>query len=121
MNSTNSINIEDCWTILDNYFYNKGLVKHQIDSYDEFICENINKIIESSPPIIIDIPISGTLKNKSSLELNSRSSRFALQNSLGENEQLSGTGSRDASLRATPSRQHNQRRDLYMKDCGIYV
>ncbi len=48
------INIQDCWTILDNYFYNKGLVKHQIDSYDEFLCDNINKIIESSPPIIIE-------------------------------------------------------------------
>lgn len=63
MNSTNSISNEDCWTIIDSYFYNKGLVKHQIDSYDEFLGENINKIIESSPPIIIDVPISATKNN----------------------------------------------------------
>lgn len=50
----NSISQQDAWSIIDSFFNEKGLVRQQIESYDEFLCENIPKIIESSPPIEIE-------------------------------------------------------------------
>ena len=44
----------DSWKVIDSYFDERGLVRQQIESYDEFLNENVIKIIESSQPIEIE-------------------------------------------------------------------
>uniref|UniRef100_A0A8C5V3J0 DNA-directed RNA polymerase n=1 Tax=Microcebus murinus TaxID=30608 RepID=A0A8C5V3J0_MICMU len=39
-----------CW-ILDSYFDEKGLVRQQLDSFDEFIQMSVQRIVEDAPPI----------------------------------------------------------------------
>jgi DNA-directed RNA polymerase II subunit RPB2 len=34
---------EDAWVVIDRYFDEKGLVRQQIDSFDEFITNTIGK------------------------------------------------------------------------------
>jgi DNA-directed RNA polymerase II subunit RPB2 len=60
---------KDAWDIIDSFFNEKGIVRQQIESYDEFLCENIPKIIESSPPIEIDIPTRSIIPKSISREI----------------------------------------------------
>jgi len=48
----------DIWNIIDAYFKEKGLVRHQTESFDEFLTIKINKIIEDSPPIEVKYHIN---------------------------------------------------------------
>nr|BAO20858.1 RNA polymerase II second largest subunit [Branchinella kugenumaensis] len=42
---------EACWIVINSYFDEKGLVRQQLDSFDEFIQMSIQRIVEDSPPI----------------------------------------------------------------------
>lgn len=42
---------EACWLVISSYFEEKGLVRQQLDSFDEFIQTSIQKIVEDSPNI----------------------------------------------------------------------
>ncbi|CAJ0955646.1 unnamed protein product, partial [Mesorhabditis belari] len=42
---------EACWVVISAYFDEKGLVRQQLDSFDEFIQMNIQRIVEESPPV----------------------------------------------------------------------
>ncbi|XP_065649764.1 DNA-directed RNA polymerase II subunit RPB2 isoform X2 [Hydra vulgaris] len=42
---------EACWTVISSYFEEKGLVRQQLDSFDEFIQMSVQRIVEESPPI----------------------------------------------------------------------
>jgi DNA-directed RNA polymerase II subunit RPB2 len=42
---------EACWEVISAYFDEKGLVRQQLDSFDEFIQMNVQRIVEDSPPI----------------------------------------------------------------------
>ena len=42
---------EACWTVISSYFEEKGLVRQQLDSFDEFIQMCVQRIVEDSPPI----------------------------------------------------------------------
>ena len=42
---------EACWIVISAYFDEKGLVRQQLDSFDEFIQMNVQRIVEDSPPI----------------------------------------------------------------------
>lgn len=42
---------EACWIVISSYFEEKGLVRQQLDSFDEFIQTSIQKIVEDSPTI----------------------------------------------------------------------
>ncbi|CAH8606504.1 unnamed protein product [Heterobilharzia americana] len=42
---------EACWIVISSYFDEKGLVRQQLDSFDEFIQTSIQKIVEDSPII----------------------------------------------------------------------
>ena len=44
---------EACWIVINAYFDEKGLVRQQLDSFDEFIEMSIQRIVEDSPPIQI--------------------------------------------------------------------
>lgn len=42
---------EACWEVISAYFDEKGLVRQQLDSFDEFIQMNVQRIVEDSPPV----------------------------------------------------------------------
>lgn len=42
---------EACWSVISAYFDEKGLVRQQLDSFDEFIQMSVQRIVEDSPPI----------------------------------------------------------------------
>ncbi len=44
---------EDAWVVIDRYFEEKGLVRQQIDSFDEFITNTIQELIDDSGEIIV--------------------------------------------------------------------
>jgi len=47
------INQEDTWTVISSYFEEKGLVRQQLDSFDEFIQNTMQEIVDESLPIIL--------------------------------------------------------------------
>jgi len=55
MTASENLNItkDDCWKVIDSFFNEKGVISQQLDSYDEFLCENVPRIIETNPPIEI--------------------------------------------------------------------
>jgi DNA-directed RNA polymerase II subunit RPB2 len=52
------ISKDELWTVIDTYFKTKGLVKHQIESFDEFLNIKVNKIISDSPPVEVKYNLS---------------------------------------------------------------
>ncbi|KAH7727814.1 dna-directed rna polymerase [Aphelenchoides avenae] len=42
---------EACWVVISAYFDEKGLVRQQLDSFDEFIQMIVQRIVEDSPPV----------------------------------------------------------------------
>jgi hypothetical protein len=42
---------EACWIIISSYFDEKGLVRQQLDSFDEFIQMSVQRIVEDTPQI----------------------------------------------------------------------
>ena len=42
---------ESCWIVISSYFDEKGLVRQQLDSFDEFIQMSVQRIVEDSPQI----------------------------------------------------------------------
>ena len=42
---------EACWIVISSYFEEKGLVRQQLDSFDEFIQMSVQRIVEDSPQI----------------------------------------------------------------------
>ena len=37
---------EDCWTIIGSFFESKGLVRQQLDSFDEFLANTIQELVD---------------------------------------------------------------------------
>jgi DNA-directed RNA polymerase II subunit RPB2 len=44
---------EDAWTVISSYFETKGLVRQQLDSFDEFIQNTMQEIVDESADIVI--------------------------------------------------------------------
>ena len=42
---------EACWVVISAYFDEKGLVRQQLDSFDEFIITSVQGIVENTPPV----------------------------------------------------------------------
>ena len=42
---------EACWVVISAYFDEKGLVRQQLDSFDEFIQMSVQRIVEETPAI----------------------------------------------------------------------
>lgn len=42
---------EACWIVINSYFDEKGLVRQQLDSFDEFIQMSVQRIVEDTPSI----------------------------------------------------------------------
>ena len=49
---------DDIWKVIDSFFKDKGLIKHQIESFDDFINVKIYKIINELEPIEITYNLS---------------------------------------------------------------
>ena len=47
------ISMEDAWVVIDNYFKEKGLVGQQVDSFDEFLQNTIQELIDDAGEIIV--------------------------------------------------------------------
>ena len=46
----------DAWSVIDAYFKEKGLVRQQIDSFDEFVEITLQQIVDDSGQFTIDAP-----------------------------------------------------------------
>jgi hypothetical protein len=44
---------EDAWIVIDAYFSAKGLVRQQIDSFEDFISNTIQELVDDSGEIIL--------------------------------------------------------------------
>jgi DNA-directed RNA polymerase II subunit RPB2 len=49
-----------CWDVINSFINQYGLVRHQIESYDDFILNVIPSIIDELIPIKIHIPVNNT-------------------------------------------------------------
>ena len=47
------ISMEDAWVVIDNYFKEKGLVGQQVDSFDEFLQNTIQELIDDAGEIVV--------------------------------------------------------------------
>ena len=67
---------EACWIVISSYFDEKGLVRQQLDSFDEFIQMSVQRIVEDAPPIDLQAEAqhtSGTVETPVSAHLFIRS------------------------------------------------
>jgi DNA-directed RNA polymerase II subunit RPB2 len=48
------ITSEDCWTVISSFFDEKGLVRQQLDSFDEFIQNTMQELIDESSELVLD-------------------------------------------------------------------
>jgi DNA-directed RNA polymerase II subunit RPB2 len=47
------ISQEDAWAVISSYFEEKGLVRQQLDSYNEFTSNTMQEIVDETPEIIV--------------------------------------------------------------------
>jgi DNA-directed RNA polymerase II subunit RPB2 len=45
---------EDCWTIISSFFEQKGLVRQQLDSFDEFVQNTMQELVDENSELILD-------------------------------------------------------------------
>ena len=48
------INQEDCWTVISSFFDEKGLVRQQIESFDEFVQNTMQEIVDENQKLTLD-------------------------------------------------------------------
>lgn len=47
------ISQEDAWAVITSYFEDKGLVRQQLDSYNEFTSNTMQEIVDETPAIVV--------------------------------------------------------------------
>src|ERR1700722_15351918 len=45
---------EDCWTIISSFFDQKGLVRQQLDSFDEFVQNTMQEFVDENSELVLD-------------------------------------------------------------------
>ena len=67
---------EDCWKVINAFFQEKGLVRQQLDSFDEFIQNTMQEIVDETQTLVIThgTKHSGTENDAPVLKLISRNS-----------------------------------------------
>ena len=48
-----TIAMEDAWVVINHYFLEKGLVGQQIDSFDDFLQNTVQELIDDAGEIIV--------------------------------------------------------------------
>ncbi|KAI9149844.1 DNA-dependent RNA polymerase II [Blastocladiella emersonii ATCC 22665] len=51
--SSEQITPEHCWAVIDSFFEGKGLVSQQIDSYEDFVKNEIQVIVDETPRLVL--------------------------------------------------------------------
>ena len=49
-----TIDQQDAWAVITSYFDEKGLVRQQLDSFDEFVSNTMQELVDDQPPITIN-------------------------------------------------------------------
>lgn len=49
-----AITQEDCWTVISSFFDQKGLVRQQLDSFDEFVQNTMQELVDENADLILD-------------------------------------------------------------------
>jgi DNA-directed RNA polymerase II subunit RPB2 len=44
---------EECWEVISSFFKNKGIIRQQLDSFDDFIERGLVEVITESPIQVI--------------------------------------------------------------------
>jgi DNA-directed RNA polymerase II subunit RPB2 len=44
---------EDCWTVISSFFDEKGLVRQQLDSFDEFVQNTMQELVDENSDLIL--------------------------------------------------------------------
>ena len=52
------ITTEDCWTVISTFFEAKGLVRQQLDSFDEFIQNTMQEIVDENSKVVVETGIA---------------------------------------------------------------
>lgn len=58
---------EACWVVISSYFDEKGLVRQQLDSFDEFIQMSVQRIVEDSSVIELQVRHFETISRSNSV------------------------------------------------------
>ncbi|KAF7303246.1 DNA-directed RNA polymerase subunit beta [Mycena kentingensis (nom. inval.)] len=45
---------EDCWAVISSFFDQKGLVRQQLDSFDEFVSNTMQELVDENAELILD-------------------------------------------------------------------
>ncbi|KAJ1987622.1 DNA-dependent RNA polymerase II [Dimargaris cristalligena] len=51
---------EDCWNVISSFFEEKGLVRQQLDSFDEFIQNTMQELVDENYKLILQTTTQGT-------------------------------------------------------------
>src|SRR5439155_22762580 len=54
-----NISQEDCWTVISSFFHDKGLVRQQLDSFDEFVQNTMQEIVDENKNLVLQT-VSGS-------------------------------------------------------------
>lgn len=44
---------EDCWTVIGSFFEEKGLVRQQLDSFDEFVQNTMQELVDENSNLVL--------------------------------------------------------------------
>lgn len=55
-----TISQEDCWTVISSFFEEKGLVRQQLDSFNEFIENTMQEIVDENSRLVLETTISSS-------------------------------------------------------------
>lgn len=53
-NEDGELTQEDCWNVISAFFDEKGLVRQQLDSFDEFVQNTMLELVEENADLILD-------------------------------------------------------------------
>ena len=45
---------DDCWAVISGFFAQKGLVRQQLDSFDEFVQNTMQELVDENADLILD-------------------------------------------------------------------
>lgn len=54
MGGQQAINQEDCWTVIDAFFEEKGLVRQQLESFNEFVDNTMQELVDENSTLTMD-------------------------------------------------------------------
>ncbi|PVU97084.1 hypothetical protein BB560_005767 [Smittium megazygosporum] len=57
------ISMDDCWSVITRYFDEKGLVIQQIASFNEFIDNSLQEIVDENTHLVLQTPVQGPRGN----------------------------------------------------------